>query len=95
MKSSFAISSDGSLKSFRISKYDVTLWVKELLVVDHSIFVVSTIQLHCNKLEPFALDQNLKNWKIGKEKFGNAKNLYVFIVTCLLVFRLLGQSGSK
>ena len=99
MKSSFAISPNVSLKSFRIcfvfQKYDIALWVKELLNVAHSIFVVSTIQLNCNQLETFALGQNLKNWKIGKEKFGNAKILYVFNVYCLVISRLLGQGGSN
>ena len=60
MKSSYAISSDVSLKSFRISKYDVTLWVKELLNVAHTIFVVSTTQFNYKKLAIFALGSILE-----------------------------------
>ena len=72
-------------------------------IVAHSVSVVSTIQLHCNKLETFALGQNLKNWKIGKEKFGNireekfgnVKDSSIFYVKCLVISRLLDLGGSK
>ena len=60
MQSSFAISSDVSLKSFQISKCDVTLGFKEFLNIALSIFVVSTIQIYCNELAFFALGSVLE-----------------------------------
>ena len=49
------------LKSrFVFQKCDVTLWVKQLLNVAHTIFVVSTTQVDCNKLAIFSLGSILE-----------------------------------
>ena len=53
MKSSFAVSSDVSLKSFCISNL-LCYSMGQGVLVAHSFFVVSTIQLHCNELVLFA-----------------------------------------
>ena len=74
-------------------KYDVTLWVKELWNVAHTIFLVSIFHMNLFLNEKFLLwGQYLKNVKV---RFGNAKNSSVFEGKCLLISRLLGRDGSK
>ena len=41
-------------------KYDVTLWVKELQYVAHTIFIVSPIHMDCIKPKIFALGSVLE-----------------------------------
>ena len=76
-------------------KYDVTLWVKNLQNVAHTIFVVSATHVKCFKPKTLLWGQYLKNWYIREIIFGNAKNPSVFYVKCLHISRVLSLSGSK
>ena len=45
-------------------KYDLTPWVKELLNVAHTLYVVSTIQFDVIRRKCLLWDHYLKNWYI-------------------------------
>ena len=71
----------------------MTLWVKELLNVAHTLFIffgVSQIYMVCFKSKTSAIGSILENLVHRKLKFGNAKISSVFYVICLLISRLLG-----
>ena len=55
-----AISSNVSPKFFRIVKNDVTSWIKQLLKITHTIFVVFPIHMDCLKPKTFDLGSILK-----------------------------------
>ena len=55
MKSSYAVSSDVSLKSFRISKKRCYSMGQGVVDCCSFLFEGSTIQLNCNKLAIFAM----------------------------------------
>ena len=48
---------------FVFQKYDVTIEVEELLNIARTIFVLSTIQMGCNKADIFALEPVLEKVK--------------------------------
>ena len=66
----------------------MTLWVKELLNVAHTLFigfVVSHIHMVYIKSKTFAIGSILAKLVHRNVRFGNAKNSSVFYVNCLLI----------